>query len=619
MRFVQVNGKMRLLFASLFLFLFSVLYLLRVNRDVLGDTAFFGWDTSHYQPLGVNLSLGHGYKTGAIVDFAVYKFDKEPTGSVEFKGRGGFSPFHSHFLADTGYNFFRSPGYPLFLAAVYKICGIHPRVVKILQIILLSACAALMPVITVYYWPGHGLLSGVISAFIFTVFSAPDPAAIHTETLITFGLFILTLLIILWELKASTARTFFLGAAAALNILVKGTNAFLPPLLILYIFMRARGTRAKIKLPLTFILGFIICISPWSIYATKINRSPILSCTGGTVLLDGNNEDSLSTGGCEAAWHSWDAGNEKYLYNRLRGLRPFQKFLIFIKQNKNSMLGLLKNKLSSAFLHPFILLAVGGLFLYYLRALLFIRVKEGRKEKIPIFPLIYFANILLITLIFFGEPRYLEPFMPFFILPAIQLPFGFLELFVIPGRGAAKKQKLSILGACILLFLLSEWAARFILLKTNFLDRQTVKSDLWYFDRPTLRSNSWYRLNLIKRWQSEKGYPLAEYHYFGYNKLKGWALKPNLKDTAVPGGGILYTNSKGIRGKAEYGYTKPTDKTRILALGGSSTFGEGVGDTQTYPYYLQEMLPQAEVLNFGVKGYGHDQMLLYLKEEGIRY
>jgi hypothetical protein len=44
-----------------------------------------------------------------------------------------------------------------------------------------------------------------------------------------------------------------------------------------------------------------------------------------------------------------------------------------------------------------------------------------------------------------------------------------------------------------------------------------------------------------------------------------------------------------------------------------------VGDDQTWSYYLQNLLPGSEVLNFGVHGYGQDQMLLYLKEEGIKY
>jgi uncharacterized MnhB-related membrane protein len=604
MRFIRADEKKRVFFTSLLLFLFSLFYLLQVNRGVLDDTAFFGGDSWQYQALGVNWSLGHGYNAGGIESFATYKFDKDAGSAVEFAGS-----YYRKFLAEkTRYNFSRAPGYPVFLAIVYKIFGIHPGVVKIIQILLLAACAMLMPVIGVHYWPRHGFLSGVISAVIFILCSAPDPAVIMTETLITSGLFILVILLILWELKPSSARTLLLATASALNILIKGSNAFVPAFLILYIIVRVRGIAAKIKLPLVFILGFIICILPWSIYATKKSGSFVpVSTQGGILLLDSNNEDSLRTGDWEPAWRKWDAGSQKYLYNRLEGRAPFKKFLIFMEQNKNSILGLLKKKLFQSFVYPLVCLVMGGMFLYYLVTLLFIRFKENSKERIPLFPLIFFANIFLITLVFYGSTRFLMPFMPFFILPAAHLPFRVSELLIIPGRRVTKRQKLLIFGSCIILFLSFELAARFVLLKTPFLNRQT------------LRSNSWYRLELIKRWQSEKKRLLAQDSYFKYDKLKGWALKPSLKESALTGGVTLYTNSKGIRGKAEYDYTKPAYKTRILALGGSSTFCEGVGDAQSYPYYLEQILPQGEVLNFGVKGYGQDQMLLYLKEEGVRY
>ena len=95
-------------------------------------------------------------------------------------------------------------------------------------------------------------------------------------------------------------------------------------------------------------------------------------------------------------------------------------------------------------------------------------------------------------------------------------------------------------------------------------------------------------------------------------------MKPNLKafKTDI---GILSTNSRGIRGEAEYTYNPPRDKTRILILGDSYTLGNEVSNTETYSYNLQQMLPDTEVINMGVSGYGHDQMLLYLKEEGIKY
>jgi hypothetical protein len=88
---------------------------------------------------------------------------------------------------------------------------------------------------------------------------------------------------------------------------------------------------------------------------------------------------------------------------------------------------------------------------------------------------------------------------------------------------------------------------------------------------------------------------------------------------AVFDGKTLNSNSKGLRGKAEHEYQRTAGKRRILVLGDSFTFGEEVSDDETFPHYLESALPNTEVVNFGVQGYGHDQMLLCLKEEGVKY
>jgi hypothetical protein len=104
-----------------------------------------------------------------------------------------------------------------------------------------------------------------------------------------------------------------------------------------------------------------------------------------------------------------------------------------------------------------------------------------------------------------------------------------------------------------------------------------------------------------------------------YDPTTGWRPQHGLRDVRVFGGKTLNTNSRGFRGMAEYALGKQANKTRILVLGDSFTFGEDVSDTETYPHDLQELMPSAEVINMGVHGYGHDQMLLLLKEEGPRY
>ncbi len=104
-----------------------------------------------------------------------------------------------------------------------------------------------------------------------------------------------------------------------------------------------------------------------------------------------------------------------------------------------------------------------------------------------------------------------------------------------------------------------------------------------------------------------------------FDRSKGWIAKPNLRNIEFFDHKVLNTNSKGLRGIKDYPYGKNRSQYRILLLGDSFTFGDEVSDNETYARYLQEMLPDVEVLNMGMHGYGHDQMLIFLEEEGIKY
>src|SRR5262249_26983685 len=74
-----------------------------------------------------------------------------------------------------------------------------------------------------------------------------------------------------------------------------------------------------------------------------------------------------------------------------------------------------------------------------------------------------------------------------------------------------------------------------------------------------------------------------------------------------------------LRGLREYPVEKPAGERRVVVLGDSFTFGENVGDEQTYAFRLERLLEGASVLNFGVHGYGTDQQYLLLKERGFAY
>ena len=135
-------------------------------------------------------------------------------------------------------------------------------------------------------------------------------------------------------------------------------------------------------------------------------------------------------------------------------------------------------------------------------------------------------------------------------------------------------------------------------------------------DKLYANTDSFWRLQWINKHKDKID---IYYEFDVYDPVTGWISKPNLRNVTVFNEKTLNTNSKGFRGQIDHSYDKDPDKKRILIIGDSFTFGDEVSDDETYSYYLQKMFADAEIINMGVHGFGHDQMLILLKEEGIRY
>jgi hypothetical protein len=105
------------------------------------------------------------------------------------------------------------------------------------------------------------------------------------------------------------------------------------------------------------------------------------------------------------------------------------------------------------------------------------------------------------------------------------------------------------------------------------------------------------------------------------NESRGWMMVP---------GKMHYTyhypvnvNSLGLRGPEPQ--EKSAGTKRVLVLGDSLTYGQGVGDEQTVPWYLQSALNERdtsgrewEVVNGGHRAYDTHQELALLEELGPR-
>ncbi len=89
------------------------------------------------------------------------------------------------------------------------------------------------------------------------------------------------------------------------------------------------------------------------------------------------------------------------------------------------------------------------------------------------------------------------------------------------------------------------------------------------------------------------------------------ALKPNAEVLATTSDfSVVYAlNSLGFRDQ-EYELRPPEGKTRVLMLGDSFTFGEGIPYGQRFDDILEKKLPSLEVINFGIPGYGIDGMYM---------
>ncbi len=91
-------------------------------------------------------------------------------------------------------------------------------------------------------------------------------------------------------------------------------------------------------------------------------------------------------------------------------------------------------------------------------------------------------------------------------------------------------------------------------------------------------------------------------------------LDPQLLFRVVPSAARPDINKQGFR---EREFPPKGPKKRLLVVGDSFVMGNNVKPDETLPSQLQKRLPEWEVFNLGVLGYGPDQELLRLRQDGL--
>lgn len=101
-----------------------------------------------------------------------------------------------------------------------------------------------------------------------------------------------------------------------------------------------------------------------------------------------------------------------------------------------------------------------------------------------------------------------------------------------------------------------------------------------------------------------------------YHPVRGWTLRPGLDGVPVFDGKRLSSTAQGYRGLTPVTRESRQGRLRVVALGDSFTFGEDVSDDETWVHLLGALHPGLEPVNLGIHAYGHDQMLITLRDEG---
>ena len=110
---------------------------------------------------------------------------------------------------------------------------------------------------------------------------------------------------------------------------------------------------------------------------------------------------------------------------------------------------------------------------------------------------------------------------------------------------------------------------------------------------------------------------------FTFSESYGFVLRPNVVLSARKeiDGKLVYNtryaiDAQGRRATPDAHPNEPKD-TALLFFGGSYTFGYGVGDDETLPYYAGLAMPNTTPYNYGVSGYGPQQILIKLQQDSF--
>lgn len=347
---------------------------------------------------------------------------------------------------------FWPPGYPFFLAIVYWLFGSGVKTAMVA-----NALAGGLTVLVTYAiglrvfgravaLVGAGILAALPSHILWS-------AAVLSEVLFTLVL-ALSFWMMLESVKAQRVRWWwFLGfsVAVASGIMIRGQTVILIPVALLLWWRLGLSLRRSFALAVLVSIVGIALVIPWSIRNTRVMDSPvILSTNVGYNLYIGHNPEAFGRFHFTDQWPAGEEGrltpqrevefNEQgfrkairyALTHPLQELRLVsQKLYWLYRADMDSWIWIesfYRTPLPSIDLRFLIIRGVHASY-YALLALaiaggwLWFSVREPRRQAVVLTIVLW----SVFHLVFFGEPRYHLPMLPFFALAAAHLPLWLRE------------------------------------------------------------------------------------------------------------------------------------------------------------------------------------------------
>lgn len=282
-KIISVTPGRRLIFSLIWSIVIGVLIFLFGNQHLAPSQKVRFDDFLHlkhnpdqmdYQTIAVNFALHEEFMINGIKGQPeLYRIIIDSTGNAA-GDRINYNRLH---YIDGLISLHRFPAYPIALGFLYRVFGVHPLIIKILQSLLLILSVCLIPLMGYKIWKNRGFLAGLLATpfFIASVFPlvdsfAPDLVTLCLNVLITF-------LYINYRMSPKWKGLILFSLTASLSILFKASIMFLVPVIFLDIaFMSFRFRkfhRVHRAFAFLFLFGvFWLPYNVWSVRTSGINK-----------------------------------------------------------------------------------------------------------------------------------------------------------------------------------------------------------------------------------------------------------------------------------------------------------------------------------------------------------